>query len=166
MISEKIHFFTFATNTNHHLERLLSSTKQHNIDITILGMGEPYQGNGMKITLLLKALESLPKSALFMYVDAYDVIFLANEVEILDTYNRHYHQQLVYGGEQNFGMYSFDDIYYFFKYPIKKEQYKYLNAGTFMGPVGAALDLYSKIGLKQSQKSDQMDTIRYFCNHP
>lgn len=162
---KKIHFFTFATSKNHHLDRLLSSSKKHGIDIKILGMGEPYQGNGMKITLLLDALQALSEDDYFMYVDAYDVIFLTNEEEIIQKYSKEYSKELVFGGEQNFGMYSFDDIYYYLKYPLKNDQFKFLNAGTMMGPAQSAIAIYQDINMSKSQKSDQMDTIRYFCNN-
>ena len=161
-----LHIFTFATHTNHHLDRLMTSSKKNNLNITILGLNQVYTGNGMKITLLLEALKKLNPNDLFLYIDAYDVIFLKSEDAILNAYTTYYKDKLVYGAEQNFGMYSFDDLFYYLKYPIKNVPMRYLNAGTIMGPAKLALDCYNDIGLSAKQTSDQMDTIRYFVKNP
>ena len=92
-------------------------------------------------------------------------IFLANEKEIREKYIANYNGMLVYGAEQNFGMYSIDDGYYYLKYPIKKGRYRFLNAGTIIGQAGDACEFYNKIQLKSSQTSDQMPVIRYISNH-
>ena len=61
------------------------------------------------------------------------------------------------GAEQNFGMYSFDDLYYFLKYPVKNNRFKYLNAGTMMGPVNKGIQLLETLGVtNEKQASDQM----------
>ena len=81
-------------------------------------MGEDYQGNG-KTHFNASLLTHCPQDAIFMFVDAYDVIFLCDENEILEKYKTYYNDELVFGGEQNLGMYAFDDLYQFFRYPLK-----------------------------------------------
>ena len=121
----------------------------------------------MKVELLTEALKTLPKDDLFLYVDAYDVIFLTDANEIQEKYLRLYDGQVLFGAETNFGMYSADDLYYYLKNPIKTGEYRFLNAGTIMGPVSkAALSLYEQIGISKEFKSDQMETIRYYCKNP
>ena len=68
-------------------------------------------------------------------------------------YKEYYNDQLVFGAEQNLGMYRIDDIYYFLKYPIKNKRFKYLNAGTVMGPVKKARELFEFFGLIMKKKN-------------
>ena len=165
--TDKIIFFTIATHKNHHLDRLLTSAKKHNINLHIFGLGEEYKGNGKKRILMHRFLQSCPPEAIFLFVDAYDVIFLANEEEILKKYNTFYKNELVFGGEQNLGMYSFDDIIQFFKYPLKKTRFKYLNSGTIIGPVYKAINLFEEVGLDcHKKRMDQPDLIRHYVKNP
>ena len=166
MSNNNIHFFTIASHHNHHLDRLLASANQHSIDLKVLGLGEKYFGHGTKRVMLTNELKTYDPDDLFLFVDAYDVIFLTGKDEIIEKYNAHYKDKLVYGAEQNFGMYSFDDIYYYLKYPIKEAGYRFLNTGTIIGKIGDALNIFHSIGLEKSKRSDQMDTIRYFTKHP
>ncbi|RAP32111.1 hypothetical protein DID76_01365 [Candidatus Marinamargulisbacteria bacterium SCGC AG-414-C22] len=164
---QHIIFFTVATHKNHHLERLLTSAKHHNININICGMGEEYLGNGKKRILMHQFLKTCPADAIFMFIDAYDVIFLANESEISHKYNTHFKHKLVISGEQNLGMYSADDLFCYLKYPIKKERFKYLNSGSIIGPVQKGIELFEAVGLDcETIKMDQPDLIRYFIKHP
>ncbi len=112
-------------------------------------------------------LQSCPPEAIFLFIDAYDVIFLANEDEIYSKYKTYYKDELVFGGEQNLGMYAFDDIIQFFKYPLKKTRFKYLNSGTIIGPVYKAINLFEEVGLDCHKKlMDQPDLIRHYVKNP
>ena len=73
--SRSLIIFTVCTKDNHHLRRLQASADYFGIDLTILGMGEPYLGNGKKRILVLDFLKQCDPNAIFMYVDAFDVIF-------------------------------------------------------------------------------------------
>jgi hypothetical protein len=157
--------FTVCDKPNHHLERLMASATHHGIDLVVRGLGEPYTGNGKKRALVHDFLTTCPPDAIFMYVDAFDVIFLAGEKEIHKKYTTHYDGQFLLGAEQNLGMYAIDDLYYFFKYPIKNQRFKYLNAGTMMGPVKKGIALLETLGINEHQASDQMDMIRYFTKN-
>lgn len=164
--SPNIVFFTVATHHNHHLDRLLSSAKKHHINLHICGMGEPYLGNGKKRILMHEFLTSCQPDDLFLFVDAFDVIFLTNESEIKHTYLTHFQNDLVFGGEQNLGVYSFDDLYLYLKYPIRHQKNKYLNSGSIMGPVYKGIQLFETVGLDCEKKAmDQPDLIRHYVKH-
>jgi hypothetical protein len=165
--NHSIIFFTVATHRNHHLDRFQASAKAHGISVSILGMDESYPGHGKKRALTYNFLKKCDPNAIFMYVDAFDVIFLSSEAEIFEKYTRYFSGQLVYGGEQNLGMFSMDDLHCFLKYPIKNTRFKYLNAGTLMGPVQKGIALFEKLGpIDENQRCDQADAIRFFIQHP
>ena len=164
---QELIIFTVCTKDNHHLKRLQTSAKKQGINLVVRGMGESYLGNGKKRVLVHEFLKMSDPNAVFMYVDAFDVIFLTGESEIRETYFKYYQGEFLLGAEQNLGMYSFDDLYYFLKYPIKQKQFKYLNAGTMMGPVKKGIELLEKLGVdNEKQASDQMDMIRYLVKNP
>jgi hypothetical protein len=158
--------FTIATKASHHLDRLVQSFEHYNLNAEVYGMGRPFYGMGTKRQLIYECLKQCHPDQLTLFVDAYDVIFLANESEIVSVYQKYYADQVVYGAEQNLGMYTFDDILYYFKYPIKGKRYKYLNAGTVMGPAGKIETLLEAVGVGvETEKSDQWSLIRYFTKH-
>ena len=164
---QELIILTVCTKDNHHLKRLQTSADQHNITLNVIGMGEEYLGNGKKRVLLHQFLKTCNPNAVFMYVDAFDIIFLTGEQEIREKYFKYYEGEFLLGAEQNFGMYSFDDLYYFLKYPVKNNRFKYLNAGTMMGPVNKGIQLLETLGVtNEKQASDQMDMIRYLVKNP
>ncbi len=167
MTTKAIQFFTVATHENHHLDRLKRSAEKHNINLQVYGLGKPFPALGMKRLLMHEFLTQCHPDDIFMFVDAYDVIFLAGENEILSKYKQHYDNQIVFSAEQNLGMYTFDDIYYFLKYPISKKQYKYLNTGSIIGPVKKGIEVFESVGLdKPHEPCDQVPVLRYFTHNP
>ena len=167
MASKSIQFFTVATHENHHLDRLKRSAEKHNINLQVFGLGKPFPALGTKRLLMHEFLQQCDPDDIFMFVDAYDVIFLANESEILEKYEKHYKDQIVFSAEQNLGMYTFDDIYYFLKYPISKKRYKYLNTGSIIGPVKKGIEVFESVGLdKPHEPCDQVPVLRYFTHNP
>ena len=95
------------------------------------------------------------------------MLFLTGIDEMLEKYNKSFSGKLVFGAEQNLGMYSVDDLYYFLKYPIKNERYKYLNSGTLIGPVSKGIKLFETLGIDNEKiKMDQVGIIRHFTTFP
>jgi hypothetical protein len=161
-----LNIFTIATKPSHHLDRLLTSAEAFGIQVDVQGKGRPFLGMGTKRNLMHEYVSACDPDQLVMYVDAYDVIFLANVTEMVSVYERYYKGEVVFGAEQNLGMYTVDDIMYYVKYPIRSQRYKYLNAGTVMGPAGKIKALLDIVGVgAEDAKCDQVDLIRYFTTH-
>jgi hypothetical protein len=77
---------TVATHPDRYYESLLDSAKKNNIDITVLGMGEKWQGFGWKFTKMIEFLEKVNMNEIVMFIDAYDVIFLDNGQKIEEKF--------------------------------------------------------------------------------
>tara|TARA_A100001015_G_scaffold205127_1_gene229335 strand:- start:1405 stop:2292 length:888 start_codon:yes stop_codon:yes gene_type:complete len=167
MTTSNLQIFTVATHENHHLDRLKRSAEKHNINLQVYGLGKSFPALGMKRLLMHEFLTQCDPNDMFMFVDAYDVIFLAGEDEILAKYKEHYDNQIVFSAEQNLGMYTIDDIYYFLKYPISNKRYKYLNTGSIIGPVKKGIEIFESVGLdKPNEPCDQVPVLRYFTHNP
>jgi hypothetical protein len=67
---------TVATHPDRYFNSLLDSAKKNNIEITVLGMGEKWQGFKWKLTLMKEFLKNNNPYEIVVFIDAYDVIFL------------------------------------------------------------------------------------------
>lgn len=105
-------------------------------------------GFGQKILLLYEALQEVrDRSTLVLFIDGYDVLFGASIDEMVLKYQTMLRQQpakpLIFGAE----MYCWPDEHKIPYYPPPSSEsatpspYRYLNSGTFMGPVSALLDI-------------------------
>ena len=78
MNKKELIVFTISNKQNHHLERLQKSALKHNIELHVHGMGEVFKGHGKKRILIHQFLKKCDPNQLFLFVDAFDVIFNRN----------------------------------------------------------------------------------------
>ena len=137
-------FITVATDPQHYYYSMLESAKRNNIDITILGWGQKWNGFVWRFKLIKEKLKSLDPKEIVMFFDAYDVIFLKNESEILKNFLS-YKKNIVFGAvcgdksklEKKVG----DEIFYKkYNFPKKKTCFDKLNAGCYIGYAKNILD--------------------------
>ena len=88
MNKKELIVFTISNKQNHHLERLQKSALKHNIELHVHGMGEVFKGHGKKRILIHQFLKKCDPNQLFLFVDAFDVIFLTGIDEMLEKYNK------------------------------------------------------------------------------
>ena len=82
-------FFTWCNIQNHHkLEVLNLSGKTYGIQIETLGQGIKWNRNYQKIGLLLRAIRVLDPEEIILCTDAFDVLYLSNEQQILKAFNK------------------------------------------------------------------------------
>ena len=67
---------TVATHPERYFNSLLDSAKKNNIEITVLGMGQKWQGFKWRLTLMKEFLKNNNPYEIIVFIDAYDVIFL------------------------------------------------------------------------------------------
>ncbi len=144
---------TIATHSNHHLERLLSSARNFNIEVEQLGRGTTYKTHNDKTRILLEFLADLDEDEIILYTDGYDSVFLSDLDHIEKEYLKMGHP-LVMGTEQNFNCDApfFDKLSYYLKYPRGLKPYRFLNAGGWIGRAG-----HMKRILKLVEKDGECD---------
>ena len=127
----KIHVCTIASQAGPGLERLLDTCEQQNIRINILGYGRPYPGNGQKLVYIKEYVKNLPSKDVVLFVDGYDVLFLANTKTILQKFLS-YRVPFVISTEKN--CYPFPNLAT--QYPRSPTNSRYINSGGFIGYAG------------------------------
>lgn len=125
----KIKVITVATQEHPRLNDLRKSCVNTGMDLTVLGLGEPWQGFGMKVILTREYLKTLTGYTHFIFVDAYDVLFLKPVTDVPD--------KILFSAEKQ----CWPDVEKAGDYPNSPHAWKYLNSGSYSAPI----DLFLKI---------------------
>lgn len=139
---DKFLLLTVATEENHRLQRFRESCEYFGVPYKILGLGDEWTGGkakdgvlqsfggGQKVNLLRKELKSWIslEDTIVMFTDSYDVVLLANPVDILRKF-RDFGTPVVFSAEKT----CWPDLTLSEKYPEALTEYKFLNSGGFIG---------------------------------
>src|SRR5262245_20610794 len=82
----QLHVCTVANKKTRSLEQLIESCTYYQIPITVLGMNQPYPGNGQKLVLLKQFIEPLSDDDIVLLVDAFDVLILASSETLVEKF--------------------------------------------------------------------------------
>lgn len=141
----KIKVLTVATTNNLWLRALEKSAIRNGMDFTVLGIGEPWRGFGTKILLTAEYLKTLEGYTHFIFVDAYDTLFLK---PITD-----YEGGILFSTEKH----KWPDR--FAAYPETDKVWPYLNSGSYIAPIKDYLEL-----IKNNPVKFEDDDQGYFTN--
>ena len=144
---QKIKVVTVATRETPELKALIRSAKSNGMDLTVLGLGEKWQGFGTKIILTRDYLQTLEGYTHFIFVDAYDVLFLKPITELPN--------KILFSAEKA----CYPDWNKAELYPPNKSQWKYLNSGTYSAPIKEYLEL-----IANNPVTFDVDDQRYFTD--
>jgi len=108
---------------------LIQSAKINKIDIEVLGKGVHWEWFITKLEILDKYLTNV-KEDYFCFTDSVDVLFLDNENNIFNLYNKHFLNKIVFNAEIN----CWPDKSLSNHFKNKDSEYKYLNSGCYIGP--------------------------------
>lgn len=141
----KVKVITVATQDNPGLQMLRRSLDRAGMDYVVLGLGEQWRGFGMKIILTRDYLRTLEGYTHFIFVDAYDTVFLKPITE--------YQGGIVFSTEKN----CWPD--YNAPYPASTKAFRYLNSGSYIAPIDEYLALVDQFPVDYAD-----DDQRYFTN--
>ncbi len=167
-------FITVATEEIKGLPLLKKSCDHFNIELEVLGFGQPYYGNGTKITLLTEFLKSQDPEEIVFFTDAYDSFFV-RDLSTLEDEFRAFDHPILFSSEDNYYFriqgipHLFWNRYYLWRYPrsqSKFKEYRYLNSGGYMGYAGKILELFERSGIRKNMRSDQVNLHRHIVHHP
>jgi hypothetical protein len=143
----RLKVITVATHDNHGLQMLRKSLDLGGMDYVILGLGEPWHGFGTKIILTRDYLRTLTGYTHFIFVDAYDTVFLK---PITD-----YEGGIIFSTEKN----CWPDVDKAKEYPVTAGPFRYLNSGCYIAPIDEYLQLTDQFPVDYTD-----DDQRYFTN--
>jgi hypothetical protein len=143
--SMRLKVITVATHEPTGLQQLRKSMDRMGLDYVVLGIGEPWQGFGMKVIKTREYLRTLEGYTHFIFVDAYDTLFLKPITE--------YEGGIVFSTEKN----CWPD--YNAPYPVSTKVFRYLNSGCYIAPIDEYLALTDEYPINYAD-----DDQRYFTN--
>lgn len=159
---QRLHVYTVATERTPGLEALAASCHRRGLGLHVLGLGNLWQGFGNKYlwTAEYLALQRLPDDDVMVFVDAYDVLALADEAEILAKFEAT-GARIVYTAEKV----CYPDADLAERFPPSATPFRFLNSGGAVGRVGDMRAMIAAIGFATTD-DDQRAITRYFLDHP
>lgn len=160
--SEKLHIYTVATHPDPALDNLIDSCNKCGFGIHVLGLSNKWQGFGNKWlwTAEYIRLQKLPDDAIVVFLDAYDVLAVANAEEIINKFLV-FNARVVFSAER--GCHPDADVSH--RFPDTSSSFKYLNSGGAIGYVGDLLKVIDEINFTTTD-DDQRGFINYFLSNP
>ncbi|EJD75866.1 procollagen-lysine,2-oxoglutarate 5-dioxygenase [Loa loa] len=160
----KLLVVTVATEETDGLRRLKRTAHTNHFRLEVFGMGEEWrggntrveQGGGQKIRILRKSLGKYKDrdDLIILFVDAYDVILLGNEEQILRKFFTFFNGfRVVFSSEP----FCWPNRNLAPKYPLVNFGHRYLNSGVFMG---FAPEIWSLISYRDVEDNDD-DQLYY-----
>jgi procollagen-lysine,2-oxoglutarate 5-dioxygenase len=153
--------YTVATHKSPELERLINSFKKSKIPLVILGYGCKWQGFGNKLLWFKEHLEKYgDNNHIALFVDAYDVVCLGSEQEIIKKFIS-FKKPIVFSGEK--GCHPDPSLAKYFNHI--NSPFRYPNSGTYMGYSKNILNMLQKISIKPHE-DDQLFATKYIIKNP
>lgn len=148
---QRIKVITVATSHTDELKALERSAKRCGMDLTVLGLGEQWMGFGMKIILTRDYLKTLTGYTHFIFVDAYDTLFLKSITEVPDY--------ILFSTEKQ----PWPDADA--PYPgVQDGTWKYLNSGCYSAPIKDWLDMVEANPVTYADDDQRYFTTIYLKN--
>jgi hypothetical protein len=160
---------TVATHPDRYFNSLLDSAKKNNIEITVLGMGEKWQGFKWKLTLMKEFLKNNNPYEIVVFIDAYDVIFLQDLNKLKEEFikAKNIKDFKIFIGvdsdlESPVFKYAYNKIFM-----VKKNPYK-INSGVYVGYAKDILDVIEEIDRTNVENitDDQVLLVKQYIRNP
>ncbi len=155
---DHFHVCTVATYNHPHLEKLKTSCKKHKIELEVLGMHQPWYGNGTKFAYTLDYLNTLKDYEIVLFVDAFDTLIVADKAVILEKFlnsnslftmsvEKNCHPCEAYKGV----------------FPPSPTPFRYLNTGSYIGYVGYLKRWLQDLSPIDLHLCDQGQTVAHYA---
>jgi len=158
--SPKLHICTMASHETRNLDQLFDSCEAHNLSVEVLGIGEPFSW-ALRLKKYKEFLKGLPENDVAMFVDAYDILILADERTILERF-KGMNAPIVFSTEVHCHPFFHLGQYY----PPSPTKFKYLNAGSYIGYVKDLKKMFEAISPIPEETDDQGLFSVYFLYNP
>ena len=155
---DDFHVCTVASYTTQNLEKLLLSCTQHHIDLEVLGMGMLNYTHGDKLRYMAQYLETLDDHEIVMFVDAFDVLIVADKALILKKFMK-MNTPFLMSAEKN--CYP---AHLISRYPSNSHPFQYINSGSYIGYVKNLKEWLGDLELNAEIRCDQGLISEHYLN--
>ncbi|MEE2960243.1 MAG: hypothetical protein VYA34_05815 [Myxococcota bacterium] len=159
--------YTVATHRDPLLLRFIESAVYFDIPFKVLAFGEKWPcpvdnqpGFGWRILLMREVLKKLHKDSIVMVTDCFDVVLSASPKEIISKFKA-FDCPIVFSAEMN----VWPDPSLKPRYPEHPSPFRFLNAGGYIGYVGALGELFNGLEVDVAD-DDQLVLSRHFLDAP
>ncbi len=148
------------------LERSRTTLEKHGIQVFLYGLGEPWQGNGMKQVAAQIAAEKFQGQCDFILsLDGYDTLCFADEDEIVEKFMAFRHPMVI-AAEMN----CWPDVQNACRYPRSRTSspFRFLNGGAYMAQTDYLVAMLREWGITKDFQagSDQGFLTDKFLTYP
>lgn len=146
--------FLVATHYDGYLNIYLEKCKKEGLDYKILGLGDKWKGYAWKFNLVYEHLSTLDPNEIVIFTDAYDVIFLQNQKEVLTRfleYNTPVLLSIENEPENLFHKYAYRKMF-----PKVLGKYS-VNSGCYMGYAYALREMFFNLKNQYNLQDDDDD---------
>ena len=165
----KLHYITLSTIEKPELDRLKNSASKHGFEVTVLGLEHQTsyknkQNQDRAFAIKTKVIKNYIKDKndndILLYTDAWDVLVYQGSLALLlEKYNK-FNKSVVFSAEKNL----WPDNPRSNEYADTRDKpFPYLNAGAFMGKIGA-LKKYCAEYTKNNNNSDRTIDQLFWSN--
>ena len=159
--SRKLHIVTYATHggRDDRFCRAVESALMNDVQLVILGWGEKWVGLSQKLSAALLFSQSIPKTDVMMFVDAFDVMFTktaSNHEDLLNKFKA-LNSSILFSAECGCWPHVIEDPAICLKQypnPPSPSPYRYLNSGAWIGYADEASKLLSDVQIKAGNNWD------------
>lgn len=157
----EFHIITVASAQDIGLTFLKKSCEYNGLSLKILGMNEPYRNNIFKLYHMKKYLKTLPENDIVLFVDGYDVLLLADEVEILKRF-----QELNVPFVMSCDKHCWPITKLAKEFPESPTPFRYLNSGCYIGYVKNLKTILDSLPYGAHKRSDQALFSLHYLKNP
>ncbi len=153
---------TYASNLNQigYVHGLVASCNYYGLDLVTL-RSETWTTHRQKIALLKEYLPTIDPDEIVLFTDAYDVIMLMNEVEILSKYSKLSEPSKVLVSADRFCSPDPELAKYF---EVKHTGYSYVSGGGMMGKVSDFISILDKITEVEKVDKPESNKLYSWCD--
>ncbi|MCB1180777.1 MAG: glycosyltransferase family 2 protein [Chlamydiia bacterium] len=159
--SSKLHICTYASDLRPQLEQLKESCTYFGHDLIILGLDKPFSF-GQVMRDFREYLETIDPDDVVLFIDAYDILILADEKKILEKFAQ-FNAPCVCSTEVNCHPLPHFSYFYREEAPTK---FKYLNSGAYMGYVSYMKEVFDAVSPIPDETDDQGLLSAFYLYHP
>jgi hypothetical protein len=157
---DRFHVCTVASYKTENLNKLLLSCEINHIDLEVVGLGLPYYGNGTKLIRMAEYLKTLDDDEIVMFVDAFDVIIVADKEVLLEKFLSMNIPFLMSAEKNCFPAHLKN------RYPPIQNSFKYINTGSYIGYVKDLKAWLDDLPAIKPSISDQLQvSVHYLDGH-
>lgn len=160
LMNAKFHICTVATGDHINLDKLKHSCERHHMELEVIGKGRPFYCTATKLIYFAEYLETLGDDEIVLFVDAHDVLVVADRDEILEKFFA-MEVPFVIAAEKNAYPNWFLD-----EYPPSPTPFRYINTGTYMGYVGVIKQWINSLQPINPYNCDQHLAVCHYFSHP